>query len=74
MSDLPLGRSWCQDDLKAINEAIAQGALRVQYGDKLIEYRRLDDMFAVRRAIMSDLGLLGKGSGRRYGDFNKGLK
>lgn len=67
-------QSWCQEDLDALNAAIAQGTLRVQYGDKLIEYRSLNDMLRTRSIIMSDLGLANPRGGRKFAEFDKGLK
>ena len=66
--------TFTQDQLDKINEAIAQGALTVQYADKKVEYRDLNEMMAIRRTMMIDLGLMGNGNGgRKYAEFNKGL-
>lgn len=67
--------SFTADDLIAIDSAIKSGALSVQYRDRSVTYRSLDDMLRVRNLIRSDLGLVGDADGRthRYGTFSKGL-
>lgn len=54
--------------------AISEGALRVRYGDKEVEYRSLTEMRQIQKEMEDDLGL-SKGKGRRYTtSFNKGLQ
>lgn len=36
--------SWTQDDITALEKAIAQGAVRVQFEDRMVEYRSLTEM------------------------------
>lgn len=48
---------WTQEQLDALNAAIAQGALRVRYADKEVEYRSLSDMLQLRDQMMQSLGL-----------------
>ena len=43
--------------LNAIELAIAEGALRVKYLDKEIEYRTLKDMLKIRDIMKRELGL-----------------
>ena len=45
--------SWTQEQLDALNAAIAEGALRVKYQDKEVEYRSLSDMLKLKQ-IMED--------------------
>ena len=66
--------AYTSAQLAALEEAIAQGALVVQYADKRVEYRSLDDMQRIRRQMRLDLGLDTPGSGhRRYARHDKGL-
>lgn len=51
-----------REKLDALECAIAEGALRVKYSDKEIEYRSLDDMFRARDWMRKCLGLVKKGS------------
>ncbi len=70
-----MSAAWTADDLALLERAVAQGALRVEYGDKKIEYRSLDDMYRLIDTIRRDLGLVNVGnSGRKYAQFDKGLK
>lgn len=65
--------AWTQDDLTALEAAIATGALTVQYTDKKIEYRSLKDMLQIRDMIRGNLGLVNKTT-RIYMKHSKGLK
>jgi len=58
---------------EAMSAAIAQGALEVQYGDKKVTYRSLDDMIRILGIMGAALGVNISGSGRRVADFNNGL-
>lgn len=49
--------AWTQDDLDALNEAIATGALRVRMQDRDIQYRSLADLLAIRKMLEEQLGL-----------------
>lgn len=66
--------SWTIADLQMLEKAIAQGALRVKYADKEIEYRSLDDMLRLADLMRKDLGTVNPNAGRKYADFNKGLQ
>ena len=66
--------AWTIDDLNTLEKAIAQGTLRVQYADKLIEYRTLDDMLRTRDLMRKDLGLISPTSGRKFAQHSKGLE
>ncbi len=39
------------EKLAALESAIAEGALKVKYNDKEVEYRTLDDMMKIREAM-----------------------
>ncbi len=66
--------SYTQDQYNKLCEAISQGARRVKYADKEVEYRSLDEMIRIRDLMAEDLGLKKSGKGRLYGSFDKGLK
>ena len=65
--------SYTQENLDAINDAIAKGVRSVKYTDKEIVYRSLDEMLKIRDLICKALGLVtGRGS-RRVASTSKGL-
>lgn len=47
--------AYTQKDLDAINKAIAGSQLEVQYADKRVRYRSLDELERARRIIQDDL-------------------
>lgn len=49
--------SFTQDQLNALEGAIAEGALRVKYSDKEVEYRSLEEMLKIRDIMRNALGL-----------------
>ena len=55
--------------LRCLESAIAEGALKVKYSDKEIEYRSLKDMLKIRDDIKRDLGLSNVCSPSRKGLF-----
>lgn len=63
--------AYTANDLTAIESAIKEGTLEVQYGDKRVRYRSLDEMMRIRDLIRAELGLTSPRL-RRYGQFNKG--
>jgi hypothetical protein len=65
--------AWTTDDLATLEKAIAQGALRVKYGDKEVEYRSLSEMMRLVDLMRKDLGIASQNSGRKFAEFSKGL-
>jgi hypothetical protein len=65
--------AWTQTQLDALDEAISQGALKVKYSDKEVEYRSLNDMMQLRDIMRRDLGLNTAGSLRILAKHSKGL-
>lgn len=59
--------TFTQDQLSALEAAIADGALKVKYSDKEVEYRSLEEMLKIRDVIRNALGLNNKSN------CNKGL-
>lgn len=50
--------TWTAQDLTRLCRAIASGALKVSYADgKSVEYRSLDDMIRLKKAMEIDLGI-----------------
>lgn len=66
--------AYTQNQLNALEAAIAEGALTVKYQDKSVEYRSLADMLKIRDIMKTDLGLnANNGGGIVYPSFSKGL-
>lgn len=49
--------AYTLDQYNNLLAAIAQGARRVRYGDKEVEYRSLDEMLNTKRQMETDLGI-----------------
>ena len=56
---------FTKENLDALCAAIAEGALRVKYSDKEIEYRSLKDMLKIKSLIENSLGKSQCAKGRR---------
>ena len=65
--------AWSSDDLEKIEAAIAEGALRVKYKDKEVEYRSLREMLQVRDLIKASIGGKKTRGTRLKAEFDKGL-
>ena len=66
--------AYTLDQLTALESAIAQGATRVKYSDKEVEYRGLDEMNRIRQQMREELGLVVPVQSRRtYAEFDKGF-
>jgi len=61
-----------QADLDALNASINEGARRVQYQDRSVEYRSLDEMLRIRAQMQRELGVTSI-KGRITPTFGKGL-
>lgn len=66
--------SWTQEQLDSIEQAIAEGSLRVRHDGREVTYRSLDDMIRVRDLIRADLGTELRGRTYALGTFSKGLE
>lgn len=63
--------AWTQADIDAIDEAIKSGALRVQFADRLMIYRSIDELIKARSQGLQQLdsasaGGPGTGNNRQY--------
>lgn len=56
-SDKVYTTGFTVDKLMALEEAIAEGALRVKYSDKEVEYRSLTEMLKIRDTMKKALCL-----------------
>ena len=65
--------SFSSADLTALNEAIATGALEVQYTDKRVKYRSLAEMIQLRNLMRRELGLDDSTKRRKTAVVGKGL-
>jgi len=69
---------FTREQLGILEAAIAQGALDVNYGDKRVTYRSLNEMMRIRDLMKKELGLSGSSgtgnSNRRFATHSKGLK
>lgn len=64
---------WTLDDLSNLNDAIKTGARKVKYADKEVEYRDLDEMLRIQKAMKDALGLNSPGRERVFASHSKGL-
>ena len=66
--------AYTQGQLDALEAAIAEGTLKVEYGDKKVEYRSLNEMIRIRDLIKYELTPADQKVGKRtYASFSKGL-
>jgi thiamine monophosphate synthase len=65
--------AFTQEQLTALEAALAEGTRTVKYRDREITYRTVDEMLKLRDLIRRDLGLVKK-TARLKGEFSKGLK
>lgn len=63
--------AYTPQQLEALDAAIAEGTLKVEYGDKKVEYRSLNEMLKIRNLIAAELGTAAPR--RTYASFDKGL-
>ena len=57
-----MSANWTEDDLAAIEKAIASGALKVEYNDRTVTYRSIAELKEARELIKRCLGLAKRGS------------
>lgn len=63
---------FTEENYLALAGAIAQGSKVVQYGDKRVEYRTLNEMLRIFELMQAVLGINNTGSGRRVADYHSG--
>jgi len=64
--------AYTKEQYDALCAAIAQGAMRVRYGDKEVQYRTLSEMNQIKASIEQQLGIT-KRKNRILTSFSKGL-
>lgn len=65
--------SWTEEQLVALEAAMAQGVLKVRWGDKMQEFRSLTEMQQLRSQMRRALGQGPKVPLRRYPSQSKGV-
>lgn len=63
---------WTTEDLIKIKAAIASGALEVEYNDRKVRYKSLNDLLKAKEMIERELGLKKRGGGRVLCSSSKG--
>ncbi len=66
-----MATTWTQDDLIAIEQAIASGASKVEYNDRTVVYRSVKELKEQRELIRRALGQVNRG-GRVLCESSKG--
>lgn len=65
--------AYSQEQITALESAIAQGALTVEYGDKKVTYRNLDEMLKILNMMKGIVDPVAAARGRRkYSQHSKG--
>lgn len=68
-----MSANWTSEELAALEAAMAQGVRRVEYNDRTVEYRSLNEMKELRELIRRSLGLVKRG-GRVLCRSSKGIE
>lgn len=63
--------AYTTEQMTALQDAIAQGVLSVEYSDKKVTYRSLDEMRTILADMKKELGA--SNHGRRYAAHSKGI-
>ena len=64
--------SWTSSDLTAIEKAIASGELSVQFADRRVQYRSIDELLKARDVIKQSIALVGNSTARStFAQFTK---
>jgi hypothetical protein len=66
--------NWSQSDYKTLCSAIAQGVVKVKYGDKEVDYRSLPEMLRIKALMESALGIGNKTYKKKVACFTKGIR
>lgn len=63
--------AWTQAQHDSLERAIAEGARRVQYEDRTVEYRSQSEMLALLQAMKRALGLTSTSTGVIKVEFDR---
>jgi len=69
--------TYTQAQYNALSQAISQGATRVKYADKEVEYRTLDEMLRLQKIMENDLWPNNSSTPKNtrfYGSYSKGIQ
>lgn len=66
--------AYTQAQLEALENAYAQGALKVKWPGGEVEYRNLDDMKRIITDIRASLGRVPSDGGNSYPTYDKGVR
>lgn len=65
--------AYTQEQIDVLEAAIGQGVLEVQYADKTVKYRSLDEMLRILNMMKGIVDPVATRRGnRRYAEHNKG--
>lgn len=65
--------AYTEIEYQTLSSAVASGALTVEYGDKKVTYRSLDDMLRILSIMKAQLYPdPNNNNGRRFANFSKG--
>jgi hypothetical protein len=64
--------NWTLTDLTTIRAAIASGAMRVEYNDRTVVYKSMNELLQAEQKIMRALGMVKKGGNRLLCKSSKG--
>lgn len=65
--------AWTESDIEVIERAISSGTLSVQFGDRSVTYRSINDLIKARNAMKSAINGSAVGGVRcTYASFSKG--
>jgi hypothetical protein len=66
--------AFTQDDLTALDSAIARGVKRVQYGTRTVDYQTTDEMLRLRSVMQAEIAGTTSpwGTRRVYPEYGKG--
>ncbi len=65
--------AFTQSDIDALKSAMASGELSVQFQDKSVRYRSINEMQSVLAMMEREVGSGGASSSRRFVSTSKGL-
>jgi len=65
--------AFTQQQLDALDAAIASGSKKVKYADKEVEYQSIADMLRVRDLMAQELGLIPADKKKKFANYNKGV-
>lgn len=65
---------YTQQEYQSLVRSISLGVTKVQYGNKITEYRSLNEMLRIKSEMEADLGISTFGNRKRLVSHSKGIK